>query len=113
MTTSWNFQGASFDRSAIGPNSHVDNRGSTGDIHDLAELLARLRQQLVDAPDTPEQRAAIFELDGLVGELADSERDPEAVSSRWQRLRARVATVLPAAAGIAQIASLVNDVVGV
>ena len=50
---SWDFRGASFDRSAFGPNAHVDARNSSsGNSTTLKVELASLRGNLQAQPDS-------------------------------------------------------------
>lgn len=113
MTTNWNFQGAHFDRSAVGPDACVDNRHSSGaTVTQLTGELAALRARLQTAPDSADRQVALRELDAFVVEIAEPEPDRAAVRARWERLRSRAAAALPVGADLAQITSLVLQVFG-
>lgn len=112
MSTNWNFQGAHFDRSAVGPDARVDARHSTAvTVGRLTDELSALRGRLLEV-DGDEARAAVRELDGLTAEIVAVEPDRPAVRSRWATVRTHATAVLGTGANIAQITDLVMTLFG-
>jgi hypothetical protein len=114
--TTNDFRGATIDRSAIGDQARVTNISygpdGVGPLADLRSRLAAIRGDLVQAEPDPGRRAELGRLIDRLDEAAGVEiPDVEVVHSRWERIKAMLAPGLAVAANVAQISSLVNDLV--
>lgn len=112
------FRGAEFNNSAVGPRARVENPiivyGSDLDMggrrRDLHTRVASVREQLLDSVQDPHRRTELaVRIDRVQEALEDDDSDVEIIHSRWERVRAMLIPSLAVAASVAQITSLVND----
>ena len=103
----WDFSNAKISQSSIGPQARTYNQ--VGD-HPQAELLRRLAE-LRDEVDGSGPSEVVELIDELDEAVATGRDEPAAIASRWDRIRSLLGPALQATANVAQITSLVVQIV--
>lgn len=110
----WDFSGAHFHQSAVGPEASVVNHNSALDIGvvvELRSLLRDLRARLDSAEVDQGAGPAREELDLIEDAIAQAPPDLAVVRTRWGRVKTLLSPALTVSADLAQVTSLINDLV--
>jgi hypothetical protein len=107
----WDFSNAKISQSSIGPNARTYNGPGDPQHAELLGRLAELRGAVLETAPDEEPPAVVELIDQLDAAVASGRTDPADVVNRWDRIRGALSPALQASAAVAQITSLVVQLV--